>query len=216
MRNFNKVRFGDVVSEFNKSKQILSEIQAQLQTNPQDHTLLVLESEALSNFSKVSSAYEKFLHQKSKITWLRLGGSGTGYFHAVMKSRMVQSRIFSFMDNGVRIDDFQEVVSHFLDHFTSYMGSNIPVTSRVVMKYIKMGSCLSVDQQLNLIKPFSNKEIKDAMFSIGNNKSPGFDRFNSGFFKQSWNLVHEDVCAAIREFTPPVNSPGPSHLPFLF
>lgn len=63
-----------------------------------------------------------------------------------------------------------------------------------------MGSCLSIDDQVSLIKPFSNKEIKDAMFSIGNNKSPGIDGFNSGFFKHSWELVQSDVCVAIREF----------------
>lgn len=77
---FNKEVYGDVVDLYNTTTHNLKAIQSQVQINLQDHSLLELEKEPLHNYSLASSAYEKFLHRRSKITWLRLRDSGTSYF----------------------------------------------------------------------------------------------------------------------------------------
>lgn len=38
------------------------------------------------------------------------------------------------------------------------------------------------------------------MFSIRNEKAPGTDGFNSLFFKQCWEIVGEEISAAVTEF----------------
>ncbi|GKC83759.1 hypothetical protein Tco_1139476, partial [Tanacetum coccineum] len=43
-------------------------------------------------------------------------------------------------------------------------------------------------------------EIKNAMFSMGNEKSPGPDGFTAAFFKEAWDIVGKDVILAVREF----------------
>jgi len=45
---------------------------------------------------------------------------------------------------------------------------------------------LTLDQQLDLCKPFTVIEIKQATFSIQNVKSPGPHGFNSEVFKLAW------------------------------
>ncbi|GJV83921.1 putative RNA-directed DNA polymerase, eukaryota, reverse transcriptase zinc-binding domain protein [Tanacetum coccineum] len=42
--------------------------------------------------------------------------------------------------------------------------------------------------------------IKNAMFSMGNEKSPGPDGFTAAFFKEDWDIVGKDVILAVREF----------------
>jgi len=42
--------------------------------------------------------------------------------------------------------------------------------------------------------------IKHAMFSLKNNKAPGLDSFNAGFFKRMWHIVGEDVINAVSSF----------------
>lgn len=59
---------------------------------------------------------------------------------------------------------------------------------------------MNLEEQISLIKPFTHKEIKDTMFSINSNKSLGLDGFDSGFFKNSWSIVGNDVIKAINEF----------------
>nr|GFC28340.1 hypothetical protein [Tanacetum cinerariifolium] len=55
-------------------------------------------------------------------------------------------------------------------------------------------------EALSLIEDVSLKEIKDALFDIGDNKSPGPDGFSSVFFKKSWNIIGEDFYKAVKEF----------------
>ncbi|GJT91413.1 RNA-directed DNA polymerase, eukaryota, reverse transcriptase zinc-binding domain protein [Tanacetum coccineum] len=47
---------------------------------------------------------------------------------------------------------------------------------------------------------FTNEEIKDAIFGIGNDKAPGPYGYTSMVFKQSWDIVGGDVCGAVKEF----------------
>ncbi|GJS41230.1 protein LAZ1 [Tanacetum coccineum] len=52
----------------------------------------------------------------------------------------------------------------------------------------------------NMIRNITDLEIKEAMFSIGNDKSLGPDGYTSNFFKKGWDIVGQDVCKAIRDF----------------
>lgn len=72
------------------ANQEVTEVQQLLMDKPDDLELMLKETDCFSNFASASVAYEKFLHQKSKITWLKLGDEGTGYFHASMRSRSTQ------------------------------------------------------------------------------------------------------------------------------
>ncbi|GJW84566.1 RNA-directed DNA polymerase, eukaryota, reverse transcriptase zinc-binding domain protein [Tanacetum coccineum] len=44
-----------------------------------------------------------------------------------------------------------------------------------------------------MVRKISAKEVKDAMFDIGDNRAPGPDGFSSLFFKRAWNVVGKDI-----------------------
>ena len=48
--------------------------------------------------------------------------------------------------------------------------------------------------------PVSIAEIKVALWSIGDDKSPGPDGFSAKFFKASWDITGAELCAAVKEF----------------
>ncbi|GKA91797.1 auxin efflux carrier, partial [Tanacetum coccineum] len=52
----------------------------------------------------------------------------------------------------------------------------------------------------HMVRMVTDREIKDAMFSMGDEKSPGPDGFSAAFFKEAWHIVGVDVINAIREF----------------
>ncbi|GJT49872.1 putative reverse transcriptase domain, reverse transcriptase zinc-binding domain protein [Tanacetum coccineum] len=52
----------------------------------------------------------------------------------------------------------------------------------------------------DMVRNISNKEVKDAIFSMGNDKSPGPDGFTAAFFKEAWDIVGNDVTCAVCEF----------------
>lgn len=59
-----------------------------------------------------------------------------------------------------------------------------------------------IDQEMNdeLCKPYSNEEIKDALFQMGPTKAPGLDGFPTLFYQKHWELLQEDICQAMRNF----------------
>jgi hypothetical protein len=56
-----------------------------------------------------------------------------------------------------------------------------------------------VSTQMNerLDAPFSDLEIENALFMMYPNKSLGLDGFTAGFYVKHWDLIKEDVCAAV-------------------
>jgi hypothetical protein len=51
-----------------------------------------------------------------------------------------------------------------------------------------------------LIRDVSNLEIKDALFSLHDNKAPGPDGYTALFFKKTWDIVGADFMAAVSNF----------------
>lgn len=59
---------------------------------------------------------------------------------------------------------------------------------------------LSEDDAVSLCRPINAEEIRESMFSIGNEKAPGPDGYNACFFKSSWCIVGSDVTTAVMEY----------------
>nr|GEW92373.1 hypothetical protein [Tanacetum cinerariifolium] len=53
---------------------------------------------------------------------------------------------------------------------------------------------------INHYEIFLGQEVKSAMFSMGNDKSPGPDGFTAAFFKDAWHIIGVDVIKAVNEF----------------
>ncbi|KAJ0693348.1 putative RNA-directed DNA polymerase [Helianthus annuus] len=62
---------------------------------------------------------------------------------------------------------------------------------------------LSDEDANGLVKPFSEKEIKDAVFNCWSDKAPGPDGFNFRFIKRFWSLFVDDFVAVLQNFATP-------------
>lgn len=65
---------------------------------------------------------------------------------------------------------------------------------------LQFGPTLDEKHATSLTRDVSEQEIKDALFSIGDDKSPVPDGFTSCFFKEAWDIVGNDFMEAIHEF----------------
>ncbi|GJY87437.1 putative RNA-directed DNA polymerase, partial [Tanacetum coccineum] len=59
---------------------------------------------------------------------------------------------------------------------------------------------LSNEHAARMVRQVSSSEVKSAIFSMGNDKSPGPDGYTSAFFKEAWDVVGDDVVSAVQEF----------------
>ncbi|XP_062075046.1 uncharacterized protein LOC133779059 [Humulus lupulus] len=182
LRKFNKRTVDDVVQNYTIAKENYQAAQIYLQGDPHSTELQREERLAGEIFSNHARIYDSFLRKKSKVNWLRYGDDNNAYFHACLKQRRASNRITSFVnETGQLIERFEDVVAHFVNHFRKIMGSQSNASVPIQRSCFRYGNSLSLDQQICLIKPFTKKEVEDALFSISPIKISGPDWYGSGF-----------------------------------
>ncbi|GKB19919.1 retrovirus-related pol polyprotein from transposon 17.6, partial [Tanacetum coccineum] len=65
---------------------------------------------------------KRFLVQKAKVEWLKLGDANTSYFHKVVKSQASRNRIDSVSTSDGVFVDGDQVPMAFIDHYTAFLG----------------------------------------------------------------------------------------------
>ncbi|GJV04817.1 RNA-directed DNA polymerase, eukaryota, reverse transcriptase zinc-binding domain protein [Tanacetum coccineum] len=91
------------------------------------------------------------------------------------------------------------IANMFVSHFESFLGTHDKVYAIEDAGSLFMKK-LNVNKAIDLIKPVMDDEVKDALFSIEDNKAAGPDRYSSKFFKVAWSVIGKDVCSATKEF----------------
>ncbi|WMV47604.1 hypothetical protein MTR67_040989, partial [Solanum verrucosum] len=138
---------------------------------------------------------------KSKATWIKLDDDNTKYFHSITKHRRLHQGTTQLKDDqGAWQTDPTQIANIFVKYYTELLGTKTDRRSRASMRIIQNGPCLTVDHQIELLRPFSRKEVKEIMFKTDSNKSPRPEGFGSGFYKTAWPIIEDDITRAIMDF----------------
>lgn len=101
---------------------------------------------------------------------------------------------------GQTIRDHEGSSKAFHAYYIDLLDSSMVSRKRLNMQTIHAGPILDVDSWSLLDLNFSSDEMKEAIWSIDDNKTPGLDGFNSKFYKASWPIFSQDVIKAIQDF----------------
>nr|GEY96818.1 hypothetical protein [Tanacetum cinerariifolium] len=149
-------------------------------------------------FSEAKLDKERFLKQKAKIEWLKVGDLNFSYFHKSVKSRNHRGRIDVILNsNNIEVMG-TNVADVFVSHYQMFLRSDM-VCDNLYIDGLFLKKVLA-DSFSNTIHPVRDEEIKMDMFSIKDERAPGPDGFSSAFFKKWWDIVGLDLCHAIRDF----------------
>ncbi|GJX07985.1 RNA-directed DNA polymerase, eukaryota, reverse transcriptase zinc-binding domain protein [Tanacetum coccineum] len=155
----------------------LDRIQLALDVDPFNSSLREEEAIFVDAFNEALVLQEKFLKQKAKVDWLRDGDSNTTYFHKAVKSRIIKNRIDVVTNCAGLLFENERVADAFVSHYE-----------------------LDTQDALYMTRAITRQEIKEALFSMGNDKAPGPDGYTSAFFKEAWDIIADDVTSAVSEF----------------
>jgi hypothetical protein len=148
----------------------------------------------------LKSAEKTFFAQKLKCNFFKESDIGTSFFHALISQKHMRNFIPAIQrSNGALTTSLDEVGDEFVHYYQNLFGtssSTTPIDDVVVHS----GPCLNETHFDFLLAPVSNDVIKEALFSIGNDKAPRPDGYSSSFFKKSWDIVGVDFCAAVQDF----------------
>ncbi|GJW60133.1 putative RNA-directed DNA polymerase [Tanacetum coccineum] len=189
---------GNLHANVVRLREELDKVQTDLDNDPSNLSLREKEAATVVAFNEALLMEEKFLKQKAKITWLREGDSNTAYFHKVVKSRVSRSRIDVVTDANGAVYHNNDVAKAFINHYEVFLGQ--PGNTSDFNTDNLFPTRLNDSEALNMVRDISSQEVKSAMFSMGNDKSPGPDGFTAGFFKDTWDIIGADVIKAVSEF----------------
>ena len=200
-RELNRMKYADIYAQQVKARSELVQIQQQLHGDPGNKDLIAQEDIQRNHYVTITASALALMKQQSKAEWIGFGDECSRQFMAKIKQRKAQQCIYQLKDtNGQWAEGFEQVADIMTAYYQTRLGRQDQPTSTIDKDIINQGHSLTLDQQIDLCKPFDDKEIKSALFSIPNHKSPGPDGFNSGFYKASWEVMGPYVCSAIQEF----------------
>ncbi|XP_021991415.1 uncharacterized protein LOC110888183 [Helianthus annuus] len=176
----------------------LDQIQKQVEAHPFDAAIRSSETICLRDFKSAVYDEECFLKKKSKVQWLCAGDSNTSYFHNSVKSRNARNKINCLKDTNGNQYEGVDVAAALLNHYSAFMG-----TEDKVARLDDADLFVNVLQQNvaeTMVRQVTDDEVKQAMFSISENKAPGPDGYTSAFFKNAWDVVGGEVTKAVCDF----------------
>jgi len=194
--------FSNISDRVKDAKNKMDKAQEALHTAHENPTLCMQERDAVRKYASTVRAEESFFKQKARIQWLSLGDQNTNYFHKSVNGRQNRNKLLSLTrEDGEVVKGHEVVKSEVIAYFHRVLGvDQMPrvLNEEVVESTINLKLCSP--QQHVLAQDVTREEIKHAMFSLKNNKAPGLDGFNAGFFKRMWHIVGEEVINAVRSF----------------
>ncbi|XP_048630790.1 uncharacterized protein LOC125604440 [Brassica napus] len=142
---------------------------------------------------------EEYWRTKSRILWLQAGDKNTKFFHAKTKQRRSYNRILHLHDEaGKHYSTVKDIHSHILTYFR-----NLYTRKRIIIDpHLMNGIPLTVTEDINksLTRPVTEKEIKDAVFAMNPEKTPGPDGMTAAFYRQHWEVIKPGVLSYINLF----------------
>ena len=122
------------------------------------------------HYVKITQSVLSLIKQQSNTEWIGLGDDCTQMFMARMKQRRAMTCIYSLKDhNDKRVESFDAVAKIMTSYYEEALGTHNNHITHIDNRVIAMGPYLTVDQ---LCKPFGDQDIKQALSSIPNYKSP--------------------------------------------
>ncbi|CAN1817498.1 Putative ribonuclease H protein At1g65750 [Linum perenne] len=137
--------------------------------------------------------------QRANVKWLAEGDRNTAFFHTSVIHRRQRNKITRLQDsNGNWIQTDRELSNHanafFKDLFTKRPNGTANFDLR------EMPSIVTEDMNSDITKEIKDDEIREAVFNLGANQSPGPDGFPGHFYRRFWNTIGPRFCDEIKNF----------------
>ncbi|KAM6543682.1 hypothetical protein CsatB_008129 [Cannabis sativa] len=193
LKELNKQAFSDIQMSTQQAKDTLAEMQNKLHQDPLNQMLQQEELAARKDYTALLKNYQTYLQQKAKVTWLKNGDKNTALFHASIKARRRQNRVFSIQNqDGERLEEEAKISEAFLSYYKGLLGTKMQGRRTVITSLAQSGAVLSDQLASWLCQDYSCGEIKVVVFAILGIKAPGPDGYSSYFFQDNWELIQGD------------------------
>jgi exonuclease III len=139
-------------------------------------------------------------YQRAKVKELLEGDSNTKYFQLIASGKHRKTRIFQLQDKEMIIEGDTALQKYITKYYKDLFSA--PVSNSFSLDESRANDIKQVSEEENnmLIRPFSEEEIREAVFQMEHNKAPGPDGFPAEFYQACWDILKEDLMALYTDF----------------
>ncbi|KAL9227684.1 hypothetical protein vseg_003343 [Gypsophila vaccaria] len=200
LKELNRNTFSNIEIQATEMELKIQKLQEQLGQNPLNWHLREEEDQARKDYIPIKEAKVSYLAQQAKQAWIKDGDMNSAYFHGVIRGRRNKNKVMMIEDaHGHIVDTPSTIQTAFLSYYEQLLGES-QGTTKVHQTIINCGNKCTADMSSLLLEPVTGKEVRDALFSIPDVKTPGPDGYTSKFYKDAWNVVGPEVIEAIKDF----------------
>ncbi|XVE59751.1 hypothetical protein DITRI_Ditri05aG0072500 [Diplodiscus trichospermus] len=131
------------------------------------------------------------------------GDRNTKFYHTVTARRRTKNRISRIFSNTTGWTEDQKEIANIFNQFFQDIFSEPDHIPKYLMRE-KINQInppkLSDSRKQWLEKPFTQDEVKEAVFQLGPFKSPRIDGHSTVFYQKLWHIVGPLTCASTLSF----------------
>ncbi|GKV31438.1 hypothetical protein SLEP1_g40124 [Rubroshorea leprosula] len=197
LRVWSKSSLQEVDRKIEESKEEMNRIDVKVETCSLAKEDLFLRSSHYTELLKNMQLKEEMAQQKARKNWLKTRDANTSFFHKCIKRRWRKNEINVISIEGKELrqvgDIKQGVMKYFENLFTD------EGWTRPKLKGLKFRTISEADRCM-LTKPFTEEEVKIAVWNCDSTKAPRPNGFTFGFIKNEWEVIKADIMEFLKDF----------------
>lgn len=202
LKSWSRDTFGSIQRQINRLERRLKSIRSA----PVTDTSLAEERSIENQLCELFEREEIMARQRSRVDWLREGDRNTEFFQARAAARKRTNRIQRLVRDDGSLCDTQGQIKGLVQQFyeklftSEHCDAADVVLDAIPQKITPIPQKITPEMNEDLSKPYTNEEIKAALFQMGPTKAPGPDGFPALFYQNHWDFLGEEICNAVRCF----------------
>ena len=194
-----KNQFGNFHDKITKNEDKIKYVEDKLLAQPNSLRLNSWMFRLLKQREKLLLFNQKYWGKYKRKEWLTKGDRNSKFFQRAVDSRRRKQNVIRIKDDcDLWIDDQKSIAEKFLSDFTLRYKSDHQ--GHHSLPSLGLPKLITDSENVILTGIPDLQEIKNALFSIDDNKTPGSDGFGAGFFKKNWHIIGLDFTNGIVEF----------------
>jgi hypothetical protein len=131
--------------------------------------------------------------------WILEGDGNTTFFHLVVHGRRRKKSILSLNHGGREVTDPNQIGDVIYEFYKKLFGSQ-------PRRIVSLGGAWSQQYKLSpvdneeLLKPFTIEEVRETIFEMKEETTPGPDGFGVSFYKTHWMTVKGELMDMVNDF----------------
>jgi hypothetical protein len=138
--------------------------------------------------------------QRSRDRDIKEGDRNTTYFHAVANQRRRKMLVHSLDGPDGPITEEAEMLELATSFYKDLFKKEMPSGYRLAEDFYSSNECVTDEQNIDLEAPFSEEEVKKAIFDSYSDGAPGPDGLHFVFYQHFWDMLKDDLMAMFKYF----------------